>query len=243
MRYIDLNPLLVKRKAWGSRKELWKNKKLQEDFRKHSFNKCWYTEVKLLGQDTPIDHWRPKAEVKPYKHYNYNKAIAAQGYYWLESEPTNYRLSCTYANRKTGDGGKGCYFPLSDSSDYLTKNGTETEIPLLLDPCNLSDVMLISFLGSEVVAATTDLFEQERVKVSAEIYNMIDSEIKAERRKVWDEVEKIIEEYECNEISKTACLRRLKAMVNRDAQFSACAIACVNSFAPDDIKTELDLKL
>lgn len=243
MRYIDLNSLLVKKKSWGKRKELWKNKKLQEDFRKHSFNKCWYTEVILLGQDTPIDHWRPKAEVKPYKHYNYNKTIAAQGYDWLANEPTNYRLSCTYANRKTGNGGKGCYFPLADSSEYLTPNGNEIEIPLLLDPCNKNDVKLISYLGSEVVAITSNNFEKERVKVSSEIYNMNDSEIKAERRRVWDEVEKTIEEYDSNEISKKACLRRLKAAVNRDAQFSACAIACVNSLASDEIKQELDLNL
>ena len=110
MRFIDLNELLRKRSRWGHRQELWKNKELQKDFRDHGFNKCWYTEVKLLGQDAPIDHWRPKAEIRQYKAYNYNRPLQCQGYYWLSNDPNNYRLSCTYANRKTGDGGKSCFF-------------------------------------------------------------------------------------------------------------------------------------
>ena len=67
-----------------------------------------------------------KAEIKPFKNYNYNRPLRTQGYYWLRRDPNNYRLSCTYANRKTGEGGKGCYFPLSDESEYLTPTGTRT---------------------------------------------------------------------------------------------------------------------
>lgn len=243
MRYIDLTTLLRKRYRWGHRKELWKNKALQTDFRVFGHNKCWYTEVQLIGQDAPVDHLRPKAEIKPFEDYNYNRPLATQGYYWLKNEPNNYRLSCTYANRKTGEGGKGCYFPLADGSEYLTENGQEHEIPLLLDPCNEHDVNLISFLGNQVVAATSDAFEKVRVKVSIDIYNLKDPYIKAERGKVWNEVEKTLEEYEEEEISRNACLRRLHALVNRESRFSACAIACINSLAPDEIKEELDLIL
>ena len=243
MRVIDLPKLLKKRYRWGNRDELWKNPTLQSDFREFSHNKCWYTEVKLAGHDAPVDHYRPKAEIKPYENYNYNKPLQSQGYYWLRRDPNNYRLSCTYANRKTGEGGKGCFFPLADDSEYLTPNGTETETPLLLDPCNADDVKLISFLGNEVVAASTNEHEKTRVKVSAEIYNLRDPYIKAERGKVWDEVEKTLAEYESRDISKDACIRRLKLYSSRESQFSACAIACINSLAPDDIIAELDLKL
>ena len=243
MRVIDLSELLKKRNRWGNREELWKNKNLQADFREQGFNKCWYTEVKLIGQDAPIDHFRPKSEIRKYKDYNYNEPLQTQGYYWLKREPENYRLSCTYANRITGAGGKGCYFPLSDESEYLTPFGTENELQLLLDPCNADDVKLLSFIGNEVVAATTDEYFKTRVEVSADIYNLRDPYIKAERGKVWDEVDKTLEEYESGDINKNACIRKLKMCIGRDSQFSACAIACVNSLAPDEIKNELDLAL
>ena len=243
MRVIDLSKILQKCYRWGDRDELWKNDKLQSDFRDYGFNKCWYTEVKLIGQDANVDHFRPKAEIKPFKDYNYNRPLQTQGYYWLRREPRNYRLSCTYANRKTGEGGKGCYFPLADESEYLTPAETENEISLLLDPCSADDVKLLTFIGNEVAAATTDEYEKTRVEVSAEIYNLRDSYIKAERGKVWDEVDKTLEEYSSGEISKNACLRRLKECISREHQFSACAIACVNSLAPDDIIAELDLRL
>ena len=243
MRVIDLEELLKKRDQWGDRQDLWKNKKLQTDFRECSNNKCWYTEIKLIGQDTPVDHWRPKAEIKPYKTYNFNKPLQAQGYHWLKREPSNYRLSCTYANRKTGEGGKGCFFPLADESEYLTELGDENEIPLLLDPCNVDDVRLITFIGNEVGAATTEEYGRRRVEVSADIYNLRDPYIKAERGKVWAEVDKTLEEYNSGEITKNACLRRLKIYTSRDSQFSACAIACINSLATEEIIAELDLVL
>lgn len=239
MRYIDLNKILVHRHTWGNRQELWRDPKLVEDFRNYGYNKCWYTEVELAGHDPHIDHWRPKAEVLPYKGYKYNEPLRYLGYHWLANNPENYRLSCICANRKTGEGGKGRYFPLSDSSACLTPNGQEIEDPLLLDPCDKNDVKLVSFLGSDVIAATKDPLKQEKVRVSAEIYNMIDSHIKKKRRAVWDEIEQTIKEFEEEEISKKACIRKLTKAVDRMSEFSACAIACINSLAPDEIKDEL----
>ncbi len=239
MRYIDLPSLLNKRASWGNSSDLWENKVLKEDFRQHSHCKCWYTEVTMRGSDTPIDHRRPKAEIKQYKHYNFNKPLKATGYHWLANDPSNYRLCCTYANRKTGDGGKSCFFPLSNTSDYLTANGTETETPLLLDPCNKDDVKLISFLRANIVPATTEPTEQERVKVSSDIYNMNDFHIKMGRQKIWDEVERIIDMYCSGYMNQYACVELLKDKIKRDAEFSACAIACVNSLAPKEITDQL----
>lgn len=239
MRYIDLTELLKKRSAWGNSQELWKNDKLVEDFKDHGSKKCWYTEVQLLGQDPHIDHWRPKAELKPFENYNYNKPLQNQGYDWLKNDPQNYRVCCIYANRKTGDGGKGCYFPLSETSPYLTQNGNEKEVPLLLDPCNEDDVKLISFLGGNVVATSTEQIDQDKVKVSTRIYNIDDPDIKADRVKVWDEIVKTLTEFEIGDISEKACVRRLKDAVSRESKFSACAIACVNSLAPQEITDQL----
>ena len=114
MRYIKIEDLLVFRSRWGQGDTLWKNSVLKKDFRDFFHNKCWYTEVPLVGQDVHIDHFRPKAAVKPFENFKYNHLIQDEGYYWLANDPSNYRACCIYANRKTGGGGKGNYFPLAD---------------------------------------------------------------------------------------------------------------------------------
>lgn len=243
MRYIDLETLLAKRGNWGNSAELWKNELLKKDFRDYFNNKCWYTEVLLIGQDAHIDHFRPKGKVKPLEKYNYNKPLATCGYYWLENDPRNYRVCCVYANRKTGQGGKGNFFPLADESPFLTVHGEECEIPLLLDPCNHEDVALISFVGNQVIASSVKDLDKIRVKITEVIYNMVDPYIKAERGKIWESVAKVLEEYESENISRSVCIRQLRDVVSREAPFSACAIACINSLAPDEIKQNLDLTL
>lgn len=243
MRYIDLEQLLRKRYRWGNRKELWKNNNLQKDFRDYFYNKCWYTEVKLLGQDAHIDHFRPKGEIKQFEDYEYNVPLQTCGYHWLKNDPSNYRLCCIYANRKTGEGGKGCFFPLVTDSPKLTETGDENEKPLLIDPCKREDVQLISFIVNRVVPSSTDPLNQIRVEVSKTIYNLEETYIMTDRAKAWNEVEKRLSEYQSGEISRLSCIRYLKDAVSRDAQFSACAIACVNSLAPEDIKAELDLSI
>lgn len=152
-------------------------------------------------------------------------------------------MCCTYANRVTGEGGKSCYFPLPDKSEYLTENGTEDEVPLIIDPCNRSDVRLISFMGNQVVSTSAEQYCTKRVEISASIYNLNDPYIKTQRVRVWDDVAKTLEEYSAEEINESVCLRRLRDAVDRSAQFSGCAIACVNSLAPDEIKAQLDLTL
>src|SRR5437016_3294048 len=44
-------------------------------------NKCWYTEVELVGADLSIDHYRPRSH-----------------YWWLAFEVSNYRIACPFAN-------------------------------------------------------------------------------------------------------------------------------------------------
>lgn len=243
MRYIDLNNLLLRRTHWGYSQQLWKNAVLKSDYSNASNDKCWYTEVSFAGQDVHIDHFRPKAEIKQYLHYNYNIPLATCGYHWLINEPKNYRACCVYANRVTHGGGKGNYFPLLQNSPLLTQGGNEQETPLLLDPCDRNDVNLISFMGNQVICVSSNSDEQLRVKVSAELYNLNNSVIKAQRNRVWDDVTKTIQEYQSNDISQASCLRKLNDAIDRKAPFSACAIACVNSLAPNEIKTQLNLVL
>ena len=221
MRYIKIEDLLVIRSRWGQGKELWKNSVLKKDFRDFFYNKCWYTEVLLVGQDVHIDHFRPKAAVKPFENFKYNHLIQDKGYYWLANDPSNYRACCISANRKTGSGGKGNYFPLADDGVYQSEKDENNEQPMLLDPCVAED----------------------RVRVSASIYNLTDAYISNERGKIWASIEQLLAEYVSGDISKSSCIRQLRDAISPKAPFSACAIACVNSLAPDEIKSELDLIL
>lgn len=125
----------------------------------------------------------------------------------------------------------------------MTENGNEEEIALLIDPCINEDVNLISFVGNKVVASSENKADIERVKVSKHIFNLDDPFIKAERGKVWNGIEKTLAEYDSGDISKNSCLRILNDYISPQAQFSACAIARVNSLAPDEIKNELNLVL
>lgn len=243
MRYIELPELLRKRYRWGNRQELWKNEKLKKDFRDYFHNKCWYTEIKLTGADIDIDHFRPKGAVKQYKHYQYNSPIENFGYFWLKNVPGNYRGSCIYANRPRGSGGKWDFFPLQNGSPLLSETNHVQEKPLLLDPCNRDDVNLVAYTVNDIFCTSSDADSKERVRVSRELYNWDDTYIRKERAKVWEEVCKTIEEYEANDISEGACLRRLNDAVSPEAPFSACAISCVQSLAPDEIKQQLNLEL
>ena len=137
-------------------------------------------------------------------------------------------------------------FPLytvANDSTYTSENDTNNESPLLLDPCVAEDVSFLSFFGNKVIAASDDDFQKLRVEVSESIYNLDNPYISNARGKIWENVVKVLEEYDSGDISENSCIRQLKDAISPESPFSACAIACVNSIAPDEIKNKLDLKL
>ncbi len=243
MRYIDMTDLLAKQASWGNPSELWRNPTLRRDFKNFFYKKCWYSEASIAMNDVHIDHFRPKAEVVQYEQYAYNIPLKNTGYYWLKNDAQNYRASCAFCNRKTGDGGKQNFFPLQTDSPWLTCNGNEVEKPLLLDPCNEDDVKILSFFGKDVVCASSLTGDSDRVEASRVIYNLDHPDITYMRSKVWEGISQIICAYESRNMTKSECIRQLGISVSREAQYSACAIACVNSLAPDEIIAELDLTL
>ena len=125
----------------------------------------------------------------------------------------------------------------------LTLNGNEAEKPLLLDPCNEEDVKILSFFGKDVTCASSIAEDAERVEASRIIYNLSHPDITYMRSKVWESVSQTISAYEAGDMTKGECIRQLGIAVSREAPYSACAIACVNSLAPDEIIAELDLTL
>ena len=118
---------------------------LREAFATYSSDKCWYIECKNLGTDDDIDHFRPKSAVKEDPDH--------PGYYWLAFEWTNLWLSCHRANRprmnpETGETeGKAAHFPLVNPAARAQEPGDDLalEVPALLDPKKLADVVLLSF--------------------------------------------------------------------------------------------------
>lgn len=242
MRYVDATELYKKVGSWGMSAELWKNHQLQTDFRACFFNKCWYTETFLDGADKPIDHFRPKGKITPYEDFEYNRPIKDSGYDWLKNDYRNYRCCCTYANRRTDEGGKSCFFPLM-SNVYLTSAGTEAEEPALLDPLKKDDVNLIYFDKAHILPVKRDEITEKRVSASKNIYNLMHFDFKPRRIKIWEEVERTLERFKVGKIQEDICLEYLSEMISKDALHSACAISAVISLAPDSIKRKLDLEL
>ncbi|MFA6444195.1 MAG: hypothetical protein WCV99_17845 [Sterolibacterium sp.] len=121
---------------------------LRAEFSAFSHGKCWYVECKNPGTDDDIDHFRPKLGVK--------EDSTHPGYYWLAFDWTNLRLSCHRANRPRvnpeggGTGGKGGHFPLVDPAARASTpaQGKGQEVPALLDPTDMRDVVLLTFRQS-----------------------------------------------------------------------------------------------
>lgn len=242
MRYIDTQDLYSKAATWGHSEELWKNPTLQNDFRQCFFNKCWYTETLLAGSDKPIDHFRPKGEIKPFEQFHFNRPLGCCGYEWLKNEYKNYRVCCEYANRKTGDGGKGCFFPLCDDT-YLTPTGTEDEKPMLLDPLIKDDVKLLSFFKKDIQCTSLIPLDCKRVEVSKKIYNLTHPDFEQPRITIWESVERYLKQYDRNN-DVESLVENLKTLISQNSIFSACAISAVKSMVVDEaILNRLDLEL
>lgn len=245
MRYIDTTQLYLKASNWSGA-NLWENKTLKQDFRGCFFNKCWYTECPLSGQDVHIDHFRPKAKIVKFKTYPYNTTIAMKGYDWLANDYKNYRACCIYANRKTGSGGKSNYFPLKQGSPHAQNGNMNGEVAMLIDPLIQSDVELLSFLNNSIGCTSVDIYDQARVDVSKVIYNLVDSGLTAERLKKWNEVSRCIDRFLAGKIDKDAFKEDLKEASDRKSPYSAVSICCIKSRKsdiPEDIYNQLDLNL
>jgi hypothetical protein len=98
-------------------------------------NKCWYTEVELIGAPLVIDHYRPVCY-----------------YWWMAFDAENYRVACPWANSPEHNvlhgraGGKGDNFPLLPPAIRAARrNELQNEHPIILDPCNEADCGLLAF--------------------------------------------------------------------------------------------------
>lgn len=134
---------------------------------KYYGEKCWYSECSLEGSFGDVDHFRPKNKSTDEQ----KNEILPDGYWWLAYDYLNYRLSCEKSNRSFGDGGKNDMFPLKAGTSPATQ-GNNNDTPILLDPCVESDVAIIDCNeAGEIIALSTDPYDEIRVEISKEIYN------------------------------------------------------------------------
>jgi hypothetical protein len=148
--------------------------------------KCWYSEVQRGLPDLEIDHFRPKNAVSGCKH---------EGYWWLAFDWENFRISSPMANKRRKDlragtvDGKGTQFPLCDESKRVSDDLTASmrnEKPLLLDPFEAGDIMLLDY-EVESGKAVEKYGEKEnglkhlRAKKSIELYHLNEGTIITQR--------------------------------------------------------------
>lgn len=205
--------------------------------------KCWYTESPANSNHWSIEHFRPK-----------NRATISEdvcleeGYWWLAYDVNNFRLTGSIVNLCRKDQfseedevlGKGNYFPLflEKCSPCQPEQNYEEEICLLIDPVVLRDTTLISFDadGSVICTKPEGTFEYEKVKCSIKFLALNHSQIKTERKKIWDTCVNLILKAEKfhkfqttpqNEQALNQIYEEMKNMANYSAIYSSTAKACI----------------
>jgi 5-methylcytosine-specific restriction endonuclease McrA len=188
MRYIDRSKLR-KPTGWNKKANLAKNavengadpndhsnvwRLLKDGLAELLHDKCWYCESPVDRADNAVDHFRPKNCVS-------DATNAHNGYRWLAFDESNFRYACTFCNSRRKDleggtvGGKADRFPLINEVHRLYAIGPLVqELPLLLDPCEISDWRLLGCHqeNGQPCAASLEPTEKVRAEKSIEIYHL-----------------------------------------------------------------------
>lgn len=158
----------------NKKKVIWSD--LKEILMTHSETKCWYCESTNVGADNAVDHFRPKNSVK------LEGGKTHGGYWWLAFDWENYRFSCSFCNSihsgPDGPAGKQDHFPLvKEETRVWDETGRiSEELPVLLDPLNADDCLLLTFDDTgqavPVVDRDTDPVKHARARDTIEILNL-----------------------------------------------------------------------
>ncbi len=160
--------LEARHKAINLKSSVWSAAK--EALREASHDKCWYCETKQDRSDMSVDHFRPKNSVI--------EEDTHPGYTWLAFDWKNFRLSCTFCNCRRRDiggteGGKQDHFPIIPPPSYAHSKSDPCERSKLLDPVNVDDTKLLTFLpDGSPHPAKSDQMTIDRVEASIELYHL-----------------------------------------------------------------------
>jgi uncharacterized protein (TIGR02646 family) len=231
---------------------LWSE--LKDDLRKLSHGKCWYCETRIDRDFGDIDHFRPKGKVEGVPDH--------PGYWWLAFEWRNFRFSCKLCNVKEidhdaedgdGRGGKGAQFPLLDGEKYRICDAGEyeeyedllDEHPLLLDPTEKRDPLLLTFTrdGQPAPSMKDETASgYRRAKASIYIYHLDYSRLNRERQKIYYKMRRLVRnvqryqerwEKEHDRSARAlsrAALDEIVSLIAPDAQYSAAARAYLKEY-------------
>lgn len=215
--------------------------------------KCWYTESRQLGTDVDVDHYRPKNRVAELRANNPQHF----GYWWLAFDLRNYRYSCIVANRRRRDiesdlvGGKSDYFPLWDEATRVwdQTGDIDEEQPMLLDPCKVADVRLLTFkedgeaMPREDEKAKPRMFK--RADMSIKFYSLNHSDFVRARIALRDEMTKLVKDaikyYKKLESGDATldhayeqAIQKLRSLTSYHAEFSSFCIAYLENFKHEE---------
>ncbi len=227
-----------RRKILDKHDSVWKE--LKDVLASWSYGKCWYSELRELGSDYHVDHFRPKGRVK-------NDGEAERdGYWWLAFDWLNYRLAVSWCNSKhrdRADGeatGKADQFPLKPGTSPISIGGdVEAESPVLLDPTRERDVLLLDFDETGLPVPSAAGWNAERVMATRRILHLDAERMVDARRQVWrdcmrrlrkaDEAINAPATLHTVQHDKTAedLIEEICQMLRPDAELSAVAHACV----------------
>ena len=210
---------------------IWSDKRVKEPLMAISYNKCWYSEASETMSDWHVDHFRPKNISLAMDR----SVLQAEGYWWLAFNWKNYRIASTYCNCRRECGGKGEYFPLQIGTALCACNTDPgaTERHCLLDPTDANDVRLISFNeAGQVVAASSDQWDNERVGVSVALYNLEHYRLANARKKVWNKCDKYIQRMKKGSICQDEemvllAIEDIKELIQPEEPLSSVARACI----------------
>lgn len=216
---------------------VWKD--LKEVLMKWSHNKCWYSEVRDVGSDFHVDHFRPKGSVKnPGEEER-------EGYWWLAFDWRNYRIAAAWCNspHKAEEGpakGKQNQFPLSNKCvPARCPEEVALEEPALLDPTNEFDVLLIDFDETGLPQPVMEGWNQHRVLTTRRVLHLDAPRMVEARQEVWRRCHHALlqahsalnlsadEHRKRDDQNAMAWIRRVCEMLRPDAPLSAVARACV----------------
>lgn len=218
---------------------LWRDRDLKKLLSKWSHGKCWYSELRELGSDYHVDHYRPKGRVRSEGEPD------RDGYWWLAFDWTNYRIAVSWVNSPhKGSGpnaqGKSDYFPLKPGSSPADPlQPTDDELPMLLDPINEMDTLLIDFDENGLPVPTVGGWGEVRVRGTTKILHLDAPQMLEARQQVWRDCERRIQRahdalnapagsYNADrETTAQNWIAEICQMLRPDAELSAVARACV----------------
>ena len=183
-------------------------------------NKCWYTEVELVGGPLAVDHYRPVCN-----------------YWWLAFDAVNFRVACPYANSPKHNplygcaGGKGDEFPLLGPAGRAGgRNKLKTERPSILDPCNSRDCEMVAFQadGRPVIHPnySSDRVALERLEKSKILLNLDHPDFNTKREQLYHDISNDVKEYEepaTSALSRARIFDRMERRLLSTASFSTAA--------------------